>query len=315
MQPSHSAFRLFPNMNNRKRRGLQYFLLSLPFVAFVFAFSYIPLFGWVYAFFDYQIGQRFLDFSQTRFIGVGNFKKLITQSGEVLRVLRDTFALSFLGILCSPIPVAFAILLNEIRRHKFKKFIQTATTLPNFISWILVYSLAFSLFSQNGLVNTLLGKFGVATANAGVLGSVDHAWATQVIISLWKNTGWGCIIYIASIAGIDAELFDAVYIDGGGRFRAIWHVIIPGIIPTYLVLLLLNISNMLKNGFEQYFLFYNPLVSDKLEVLDYYVYKIGFLINDYPYSITLCMLQTLLSVTLLFAVNAISKRARGQSLI
>ena len=315
MQIEKHAARLFPKMNQRKIRGMKYFLISLPFVVFIFAFSYVPLFGWIYAFFDYQMGQRFMDFSQMVFIGFGNFTKLITQSHEVLRVMRDTFTLSFLGILCSPVPVVLAILLNEIRSSKFKRIVQTATTLPNFISWILVFSLAFSLFSQGGLVNTLLGRLGLPTSSTGILGNADHAWMIQTLIALWKYTGWGCIIYIASIAGIDSELFDAVNIDGGGRFRTIWHVIVPGIIPTYLVLLLLNISNMLKNGFDQYFLFYNPLVADKIEVLDYYVYKIGFLVNDYSYSITLCMLQTLLSIALLFVVNAISKRARGQSLI
>jgi putative aldouronate transport system permease protein len=147
------------------------------------------------------------------------------------------------------------------------------------------------------------------------LGDADHAWLVQTLISLWKNTGWGCIIYMATIASADSELIDAVHVDGGGRFRTIWHVIVPTIIPTYLVLLLLGISNVLKNGFDQYFMFYNPMVADKVEVLDYYVYKIGFLVSDYPYSITLCMLQTILSVMLLFFVNRLARRTRGESLI
>ena len=121
--------------------------------------------------------------------------------------------------------------------------------------------------------------------------------------------------YAGAIVGIDAELFDAAKVDGADKLQRIWHITIPGILPTYVVMLLLAISNILTNGFDQYFMFYNPLVSDRIEVLDYYVYKIGFYINDYPYSITLGMLKSLLSIVLLFAANAISKKVRGNAIV
>jgi len=315
MQMERHPIKLFPKMNHRKRRGGIYFLFSLPFIVFFIAFAYVPLFGWIYAFFDYQIGQRFLDPTQMVFMGVQNFIKMFIQRDEVLRVLRNTFALSGIGILCSPVPVIFAILMNELGSRKFKRFVQTTTTLPNFISWIIVFSLIYSIFSGTGLMNSILESLGIATDPTGALGNDTHAWLVQTLIGLWKNTGWGCIIYMATISGADAELIDAVHVDGGGRFRTIWHVILPTLIPTYLVLLLLGISNALKNGFDQYFMFYNPLVADKIEVLDYYVYKIGFLVNDYSYSIALCMTQTVLSVLLLFFVNNLAKKTRGESLI
>lgn len=301
--------------NKKKLLGLKYLLISIPFLILVFAFSYVPLFGWIYTFFDYSIGQRFLDFSQMKFIGAGNLMKLINEKDEVLRVLRNTLAISFLNLLTTPVPIIFAIMLNEIKNTRFKKLVQTTTTLPNFISWIIVYGLAFALFSSNGFVSMLFSKLGIETPATGILGDNDRVWLFQLLISTWKHMGWSAIIYIAAITSIDAELYDAVHIDGGNKFRAIWHVTVPGIIPTYLVLLLLSISNLLNNGFDQYFMFYNSMVADKIEVLDYYVYKVGMLINDYSYSITIGVLKTLISLLLLFTANALSKKLRGHSLI
>ncbi|HJD29744.1 MAG TPA: ABC transporter permease subunit, partial [Candidatus Blautia avicola] len=131
----------------------------------------------------------------------------------------------------------------------------------------------------------------------------------------WKSLGWNSIIYIASIAGIDSELYDAAHVDGANRMQTIRHIIIPGLYTTFFVQLLLAISNMLSNGFEQYFVFYNPLTADKIEVLDYYVYKIGVLTNDYPQSIALGMGKTVISVILLFSANWLSKKVRGESIV
>lgn len=302
-------------MNRKKLQGLKYFLIAVPFMIFVFAFSYVPLAGWVYSIFTYKMGMRYLDFSNIEFAGLSNFIKLINERDETLRVLRNTLVMSFLNILCTPLPVAFAILLNEIKNSKFRKIVQTTTTLPHFISWIVVYGISFAMFSMNGLVNTILARLGLPVSEIGILGNNDYTWIFQLCLGIWKSLGWSAVIYIAAIAGIDSELYDAVKIDGANTFGAIRHVTIPGIVPTFLVLLLLNVSNLLNNGFEQYFVFYNPLVSDKIEVLDYYVYKIGFLINDYSYSITLGMLKTFVSITLLFSVNLISKKLRGDSLV
>ena len=134
-------------------------------------------------------------------------------------------------------------------------------------------------------------------------------------LNIWKTLGWSSIIYIAAIVGIDGELFDAARVDGANKLKTIWHITIPGIMPTYVVMFLLGVSNILSNGFDQYFMFYNSVVADKIEVLDYYVYKVGFLINDYPYSITLGMLKSLISILLLFVANTLSKKVRGESIV
>ncbi|NJD01509.1 MAG: sugar ABC transporter permease [Ruminiclostridium sp.] len=300
------------NISRKKITGLKYLFLSLPFVFLVIAFNYMLLFGWAYAFVDYKIGFRLSDM---KFVGFDNFIKLFDGRNEILRVLRNTFAMSTLGIIFSPLTVIFAIMLNEIGSSKFKRFVQTMTTLPNFISWIVVFGLSFAMFSSSGLVNTVLSVFHIPTSEVGILGNNTYVWLFQLGLGLWKGLGWSAIIFIAVIAGIDVELYDAAKAEGANRVQTIMHVTVPGLIPTYLVLLLLGISNFLNNGFDQYFVFYNSMVADKIEVLDYYVYKVGILINDYSYSIAIGMLKSMVSVILLFTVNWISKRLRGESLV
>lgn len=315
MSVKKSETALAERIGRKKLRGIKYLLLAVPFLIYVFAFSYVPLVGWIYSVFDYKIGQKFLDFGSMVFVGLSNFQKLFTERSEVLRVLRNTLALSALGLLATPVPVVFAIMFNEIKNSKFKKIVQTATTLPNFISWIIVYGVAFAFFSVNGFVSVLMQKIGIQPPVMGILGDVDHTWVLQWILGIWKSFGWSAIIYIAAITGIDSELYDAAKVDGANKIQSILHITIPGIMPTYVVMFLLAVSNILSNGFDQYFMFYNPMVADKIEVLDYYVYKVGFYINDYSYSITLGMLKSILGIVLLFTANALSKKIRGESIV
>ena len=297
--------------NRKRQKGMKYLLLALPFLIFVFAFCYVPLFGWIYALFDYKMWQRFSD---ARFVGLANFAKLLNDR-DILRVLRNTMVMSLLNILCSPLPALFAIMLNDIRSRKIKKFVQTTTTLPNFLSWIVVFGLAFSLFSSQGVVNGFLKQMNLPVSEFGLLGDGNNVWRFQLGLSIWKSLGWNTIIYMAAITGIDTELYDAAKVDGAGSLQLVRYITAPGLIPTYLVLLLLSVGNLLNNGFDQYYMFWNSMVSDKIEVLDYYIYKLGFQSNQYSYSIVIGMLKSLVSVALLFTANKISRRLRGNPLI
>ena len=241
--------------------------------------------------------------------------KIFTDWRDLSRVLRNTLVMSGLGLLAAPIPMFFAIFLNEIRRPFFKKFVQTTTTLPYFISWIIVFALSFAVFSNEGLIANILKMMGSTKAFTNILGENDAVWCMQWVLGIWKSVGWNGIIYIAAIAGIDAELYEAARVDGASRFQLIRNITIPSLYPTFFVLLLLSISNLLNNGFDQYFVFFNPLVADRIEVLDYYVYKVGILINDYSYSTVLGMLKTLFSVAMLFGANQLSKKVRGESIV
>lgn len=294
------------------RRRMSLFLMILPLLLVVIVFNYIPLFGWIYAFFNYKPG---IPLSQTPFAGLEYFRLLFGANSDIGNVMLNTLVMSFFNILTSPIPIVFAILLSELRGHRLKKFIQTVTTVPYFISWIIVFSLVFSIFSFEGIFNSLLMRLGWIENPFNVLGNPDTAWYVQTFIVIWKNTGWSAIIYFAAIAGLDSQLFDAAKIDGAGRFRCIWHITVPGLMPTFIVLLLLNVSNLLSNGFDQFFVFYNPLVAEKLEVLDYYIYRVAFHGNDYPFATAVGMCKTLISIALLFTVNLLAKKIRGQSII
>ena len=249
------------------------------------------------------------------FVGLRHYQRLMTEWVTISRVLRNTFAISMLSFATSPLPMLFAIMLNEIKTKKIKGVAQTVTTLPNFISWIVVFGITFSLFSNTGGVTRLLGVFGISLGPTGILGNNDATWFFQVALQIWKQLGWGSIIYLAAISGIDSTMYEAAHIDGANKIQTILHITIPSILPTYFVLLLLSIGNILSNGFEQFFVFHNSLVADRIEVLDFFVYKVGIMAGDYSLSIVIGMLKSLISITLLFIANQISKRFRGESMI
>lgn len=292
------------------------FLMALPFLIITFVFAYLPLHGWLYAFYNYIPG---IPLSETKFVGFKWFQSIFanpTQTREVLRVLQNTFAISGLNIAISIFPVAFAIFLSEIKTGWYKKLIQILTTLPNFISWVLVYSVAFTLFSVNGgLVNRLLIQMGVIDVGINFLASDNHTWLAMTAWSVWKGLGWGAIMYLAAIAGIDQELYEAARVDGAGRFRMMWNITVPGILPTYFVLLLLTIANFINNGMDQYFVFQNAINKDHIEVLDLYVYNIGMLGSNFSFATTVSMLKSIVSIFLLFIANSLSKIFRGESII
>lgn len=295
-----------------RKDGLHLLLLALPFTAFVAAFSYVPLFGWITAFVDYRPG---IPLMESPFVGLKYLEILIQDWQTLSRVLRNTLAMSFLGILCAPLPAAFAIFLTELPSAKFKKVVQTTTTVPNFVSWIIVYSLAFNIFSIEGVFNQTALALGLISEPTNILANEDAVWFFQTALGVWKSIGWSAIIYFAAIAGIDGELYDAASVDGAGRLQKILHVTIPGISSTFIVLLLLSASNILSVGLDQYLVFYNSMVADRIEVIDYYVYRLGLITNDYSYATMVGILKTLVSVTLLFSINFLSKKTRGYGIV
>lgn len=291
------------------------FFVIVPFLVLVFLFSYFPLWGWVYSLYDYKPA---LGLAGSEFVGLQWFELLVsspTQIQQVSQVVINTLAISFLGIATSVLPLAFAIFLNEVRAPWFRNAVQTLTTLPNFISWVLVYMIAFSLFSSTGLVNGILEDSGLITAPVKFLDTDQHVWLTMTLWSIWKGLGWGAIIYLAAIAGIDQSLYESAEIDGAGRFQRMWYITVPQLMPTYLVLLLLSIANLLNNGMEQYYVFQNAFNKEHIQVLDLYVYNIGMTGNNLSMATAIGMLKSLISVVLLFTVNAIAKRVRGQSIV
>lgn len=300
----------------KSKKGMRLFFIALPFLVLVFVFSYLPLYGWVYSFYNFKPG---IPLNQSEYVGLLWFKSIVanpTTVAEVVRVMKNTLAISSLGILTSVFPVAFAIFLVEIRSNWFKKTVQVLTTLPNFISWVLVYSFAFALFAtDSGLLNQILIKLGLIQQPINFLASDNHTWLTMTLWSLWKYLGWNAIMYLAAIVSIDQELYEAARVDGAGRFRLMWHVTVPGVMPTYFVLLLFQVANFINNGMDQYFVFQNALNKAHIEVLDLYVYNIGLLGSNFSFATAISMLKSIISVILLFTVNRMSKLVRGETII
>ncbi len=291
------------------------FYCIVPFIVLCFMFSYFPLHGWIYSFYDYKPPLRL---SQCEFVGGKWFKTLFsnkTQVAQMIQVMKNTFAMSLLGIATSFLPVLFAVFLNEVKCKWFKNLVQTLTTLPNFISWVLVYSVAFSLFSNSGVVNTFLQNIGLIQEPVKFLDSDSHTYLWMTLWGQWKGLGWGAIMYLAAIAGIDAELYEAARVDGANRFQMMKGITIPALMPTYFVLLMMSVSNFLNNGMDQYFVFQNSFNKEHIQVLDLYVYNIGMTGGSLSLATALSMLKSLVSVGLLVVVNMISKKTRGESII
>lgn len=296
---------------------LQLFLMLLPCLILVFLFSYLPLWGWRYAFFDYNPGDTL---SMDAWVGFKWFKAPFQNAAtrsDIIRVLRNTLAMSGLGILGSWIPMFFAIFLSEIKNAPARKIIQTLTTIPNFISWVLVYAIAFCIFGTEGFISSILVNKGIWDHGKNMLMGSSGIWIKMWLYGLWKGLGWSAIMYIAAISGIDQQLYEAATVDGAGRFQKMWHITLPELLPTYIVLLILSISGLLSNGMDQYLCFKNPTNKGPIEVLDLYVYQLTFgsaTNSNIPFSTVVSMFKSLVSVILLFVTNRISKLVRGNSI-
>lgn len=291
------------------------FLMFMPFALLVFVFAYLPLWGWRYSFFDYKAGQPL---SMNNFVGFKWFGALVRDPAYaklVGRVMINTLAMSGIGLATSWLPMVFAVFLSEIKSTRVRRIIQTCTTLPNFISWVLVYAVALCIFSTDGFLSSFMVQNGFWDKGRNLLMSDKGTWFKMWAWGTWKGLGWSAIIYISAISGIDQQLYEAATVDGAGRFQKMWHVTLPELIPTYCVLLTLSIAGILSNGMEQYFCFENALNSNSIQVLDLYVYKIGIGSGLIPLSTVVGMLKSVVSVVLLFFANNVSKMIRGTGVV
>ncbi len=230
-------------------------------------------------------------------------------------MLRNTFAISGLSLLFSWFPMIFAVFLNEIKCVPFKKFVQTVTTIPNFISWVLVFSIAFSVLNSTGVVNTILMGAHIIDRPIDFLKSTEHIYFKQWLWLTWKNAGWAAIMYIAAITGIDEQMIEAAKVDGANRMQIIRHITIPSILPTYFVIVMLNLANFLSNGMEQFYVFQNSFNKEYIQVLDLYVYNLAMGSGGYSLSVAVSILKTIVSVILLTLTNSFSKLVRGEGFI
>ncbi len=289
-------------------------LMIMPFVIWAAIFKYLPLWGWIMAFQDYKpkAGMGLLDYP---FVGLKHFIALF-RDPMFYDVMRNTLGMSFLQLFIGfPLPVIFAIMLNEVKNIRFKKFIQTSTYLPHFVSWVIVAGIFTNLLSGDGAVNEFLSFLGIIKEPISFLALPKWFWGICTSAEIWKELGWNSIIFLAAITSIDPTLYEAAKVDGASRLQSIRHITLPGITNTILVILVLDIGWMISIGFEKQYLLGNSLVQDYAKVLDLYILDYGIKLGRYSFGTAIGIFKSAVSIILLFGANRLAKRWRGQSVI
>lgn len=292
-----------------KKDILLYVMLLLPIVYFI-VFKYIPMAGVVVAFRRYQAGRSIFG---SQWVGLRYFTMFIGD-GTFWNVFKNTILLSFYNLLFGfPIPVIFALLLNELKGRYIKRFVQTVSYLPKFFSTVVVVGMIYVILSPStGIVNKILVLLGYQS----IYFVNESSWfrAIYVISEIWQFMGWNAILYIAALSNVDTQLYEASEIDGANRWKQTWHITIPGIMPTIVITFILAVGYMLSVGFEKILLLYSPSIYDTADVLQTYVYRIGLVGNNYSYSTAMGLFQSVISLVLIWMVNQFAKKFSETSL-
>jgi len=298
------------NWKEFKRQRVLMFWAAI-FVIYGFIFCYLPLGGWIMAFQDYKPKDGFL---HSAFVGLDKFKQLFSDV-TFLRVIRNTVAMGVLNLVFTFVmAIVFAILLNEVHSRWGKKSVQTISYLPHFLSWIIVTGILRDVLSGTGIINEFLIKAGIIDQAINFFAHPGYFWWIVAFANVWKETGWNAIIYLSAITSIDPSLYEAASIDGAGRWAKIRHIILPGIKPTIMILLLMNVGNVLNAGFEIQYLLGNGLVQDVAQTIDIYVLKWGISQGDYAIGTAAGIFKSVVSIILIVVANQIAKRTGEERL-
>ncbi len=286
-------------------------------VVFLLIFAYAPMFGVLLAFKDGDYKLNLLGaITDAPWCGFDNFKAFLLDPNFVDAIV-NTICLNLIMLVINfPAPILFALLINEVRSAHYKKTVQTITNFPHFISWVIFGGLVIALTDMStGIFNPIMNALGLSSEENPVnLQGAEYFWATVIITSLIKGVGWGSIVYIAAISGLDADMYEAAELDGANRLQKAIYITLPGIAPTITVFLLLSISGMLSNSFDQFYILQNSLNLSRSEVLTTYIYKTGLSQRRYSYASALGLFNSVVSVVLLILSNFISKRATGRGI-
>ncbi|HHX37393.1 MAG TPA: sugar ABC transporter permease [Clostridiaceae bacterium] len=289
------------------------FLMPAPFIIWIIIFKYIPLWGWTMAFQKYMPGRPFF---QQEWVGLKYFI-LMFEDDLFYIVLRNTLAMSLLSLIFGfTLPIVLAVLLNEITINAFKRTIQTISYLPHFVSWVIVASLFSEMLSiDGGVVNNILLGLNIIDQPVQFMAKPEYFWGIVTLADVWKEIGWNSIIFLAAIAGISPDLYESAMVDGASRFRRIWYITIPGILPTVMVILIMSLGNIINIGFEKQFLMRNSLVSDYSDVLDLYILDYGISAGRWAFGTAAGMFKSVISIIMVFAANTLSRKTLGVSII
>lgn len=295
--------RLIRDMKKHKYK----YLIMLPVIVYLIVFCYKPMYGIVIAFQRYR---PTLGIARSKWVGLDNFARFFTDP-SFFKVVKNTFVISGLSVLFSfPMPVILALMLNEVKVSWFKRTVQTITYMPHFISMVVMCALVTSFCQMNGTINDIIVFFGGERSN--LLLNRNLFYPIYIISDIWQGVGWGSIIYLAAIAGIDQEQYEAAKIDGAGRLQQLWYITLPGLVPTISMMLILRLGQVLSVGYEKILLLQNSLNSSVSTVISVFVYQKGLVGGDYSYSTAVSLFNSVVNIIFLVAANKLSKKM-GQS--
>lgn len=285
------------------------YIILLPTLIYYLLFCYAPMFGIVIAFQKYSITKGIFG---SRFVGLANFTDFLSNY-KFWQLLKNTLCINLYGLFLGfPAPIIFALLLNELKNERFKKTVQTIVYLPHFLSVVVVSSMVLTFLASDGFINALRGVFGAEKIS--FMTQPRYFYAIYTISDIWQRLGWESIIYIAALASVDMQLYEAATIDGAGRFRQTWNITLPSIMPTIIILLIMRIGQMLSLGYEKIMLLYNPSIYETADVISTYVYRRGLMDGDYSYSAAVGFFNSVINLVLLVSANFISRKTTDSGL-
>ena len=295
-------------------------VFALAGIIYLVIFSYLPMVGISIAFRSYKLTSGLAGVFTSKWVGLKYFEEFVTDY-RFPELVRNTLAISALKMFFAfPVPILLAIMISEVRSPKFKRLVQTISYLPNFISWVLVYGICLSFFAADrGLVNEILRKLGLTETGIPFMTDPGMFWGMATVLSIWKSSGWWAIIFLASISGIDANLYEAAMCDGAGRLKRIWHITLPGIRGAIVTVLILSIGSFLGGGmvgsnFEQCFLLGNSVNNATSEIVQTYAFKMGMAQGRFSYATAVDLIQSIISLALVVISNGIVNKISGEGI-
>ncbi|MFD0694012.1 ABC transporter permease [Paenibacillus sp. GCM10027628] len=296
----------------RKLYGQRYLqVMALLGVAWMIVFNYVPMYGIIIAFKNFNIIKSI---SEAPWAGFEHFKAFM-EDDNLGYVIKNTLGMSVLKLLIGfPLPIAFALFLNELRSIRYKKLVQTISYLPHFLSWVILGGILATWLADVGIINNILMALNIIHEPISYLAEPQYFWSIIITSDIWKELGWSAIIYLAAITGVSPEMYEAATIDGAGRFQKMFYVTLPSIKGTITILFILAVSNILTSNFDQILVLKNQLNESASNVIDVYVYQVGILQSRYSYATAVGLIKSIISLILLLSANFITKRLNNTSL-
>jgi putative aldouronate transport system permease protein len=293
-----------------KKDKLLYFL-AVPGILYFLIFDYVPMYGILIAFKNFNLYEGF---GASEWVGFSNFTKLFGLYGFD-RALRNTIIISFYQLVFAfPIPIVLAIMLNEVRSAIYKKYLQTTIYLPHFVSWVIISGIMFAILSPNtGIIKDIAVFFGYEGAVINLLSSKEYFRGLLVLSNIWKEAGFGTILYLATIVTIDQQMYEAARVDGARKWQQIWHITLPGLRSTIVILLIFKVGHILNAGLDQVFALYNPQVFEVSEILDTYIYKLAFVDAKYDLAAASGVFKSAIGLVLVLVTNYVAKKIDSDS--